>query len=115
MTIQRYEETARYAQMVVHGDTIYLAGQVAEDWDQDIAGQMKEIFAKIDRLLSQAGSTKSKILTMTCWIHDFADYCVFNETYDAWVDRENLPARATVKAELLDARVRIEVMLTAAR
>ena len=115
MTIRRFEETARYAQMVVHGDAVYLAGQIADDWDQDIAGQAKEIFAKIDGLLSRAGSTKSKILTMICWIKDFADYCAFNETYDAWVDRENLPARATVKAELLDARVRIEVMLTAAR
>ncbi len=114
MNIQRIESNERYAQAVVYDNIIYLAGQIADDWDCDISGQANEIFAKIDALLAKTGSTKSKLLSMTCWIADFADYSAFNEAYDIWIDEENLPVRATVRAGLLDPKVRIEIMLTAA-
>jgi len=115
MMIERYEQTAHYAQVVVHGGTIYLSGQIADDWDQDISGQARQVFSKIDALLGKAGSSKSRILSLTCWISDFDDYGAFNDAYDAWVDPNNLPARATVKAELLDPTLRIEIMVTASR
>ncbi|VAX08506.1 hypothetical protein MNBD_ALPHA03-481 [hydrothermal vent metagenome] len=115
MNIKRHELTARYAQAVTHDNTVYLAGQIADDWDKDITGQANEIFARIDILLAKAGTDKKKLLTMTCWINDFSNYTGFNQAYDAWIDAENLPARATVRAELLDPKLHIEIMLTAAK
>ncbi len=115
MNIERHEPTAHYAQAVTHGSTVNLSGQIADDWDLDIAGQARQVFSKIDTLLATAGSDKSRILSMTCWISDFSDYAAFNDAYDAWVEADNLPARATVKAELLDPRLRIEIMVTAAK
>ncbi|MEJ5219894.1 MULTISPECIES: RidA family protein [Rhodobacterales] len=114
MIIERLDLTPRYSKIVKRGDIVYLAGLIAETWDADIAIQSQEVFNQIDELLAKAGTNKSRLLTMTCWIADFADYGVFNETYDGWIDTQNLPARATVKAELLDPTLKIEIMVTAA-
>ena len=115
MTIQRHEQTARYSKIVVRDELVYLAGLIARDMDAGIVEQTRDIFVQIDALLAAAGTDKSKLLTMNCWIKDFADYALFNETYDRWVDPTNLPARATVRADLLDPRQRIEIMATASK
>lgn len=115
MPIERYAQTARYAKIVVRDSTVYLAGLIAREMGGDIADQTRDIFVQIDELLGSVGTDKSKLLTMNCWIKDFGDYGRFNEIYDQWIDRENLPARATVRADLLDPRLRIEIMATAAK
>ena len=97
------------------GDTIYLAGLIADTWDGDIAVQASEIFVQIDALLARAGSNRSQLISLTCWITDFDDYAGFNAAYDGWIDPDNLPARATVRADLLDPRLRIEIMAIAAK
>jgi enamine deaminase RidA (YjgF/YER057c/UK114 family)/rhodanese-related sulfurtransferase len=114
MEITRHEVGPRFAQLVVRGDTAYLAGQIADDFDGDVRAQAVEVFAKIDALLAGVGSSKSQLLSMNVWIADFADYAAFNEAYDAWIDPGAKPARATVRAELLDPRLRVEIMAVAA-
>lgn len=115
MEIKRSETTPRWSQLVEHGDMVYLSGIIAETWDADIEQQSQEMFSQVDALLAKAGTEKSKILTMTFWIKDLDDYAGFNAVYDNWVDKDNLPARATVKADLVDPRLRIEVMTVAAK
>jgi enamine deaminase RidA (YjgF/YER057c/UK114 family)/rhodanese-related sulfurtransferase len=114
MEIARHDAGPRFSQLVVRGDTAYLAGQIADDFDGDVRAQSVEVFAKVDALLAHAGSSKSLVLSMNVWIADFADYAAFNEAYDAWVDPDAKPARATVRAELLDPRLRVEIMVVAA-
>jgi enamine deaminase RidA (YjgF/YER057c/UK114 family) len=87
---------------------------IAETWDGDITVQAHEIFAQIDAALEACGSGRSALISMTCWISDFADYPAFNTAYDSWIDTQALPARATVRAELLDPRLRLEIMAVAA-
>ncbi len=111
--IKRINTEARYSQAVIDGGTIYLAGQIASNWDLDIVGQTKEIFDKIDTLLAACDSSKSGILSMTVWIKTFEDYKAFNEIYDGWIDPTNKPARATVRADMLDPNILIEIMITA--
>ena len=74
MTIKRSKVGARMSQAVVHGDTVYLAGQVADDGTADVAGQTKQILAKIDGLLAEAGSDKSKLLSATIWLADIRGF-----------------------------------------
>lgn len=115
MRIDRHEIGPRYAGAVRHGDLAYVAGQVAvQDPDGDIRVQTEEVLHRIDALLAAAGTSRSRLLSVSVWLADFADYAGFNETWDAWVDREHLPARATVRAELLDPRLRVEVAAVAA-
>ncbi|HEY7945396.1 MAG TPA: RidA family protein [Casimicrobiaceae bacterium] len=115
MTIQRHHVGKRLADMVVHGGTIYLAGQVADDLNGDIATQARQVLARVDRLLAEAGSDKSRILSATIYLPDMADFAAMNAVWEAWVVPGQPPARATVQAKLAAAGYRIEIQVIAAQ
>ena len=115
MSIQRLRTETRYSEIVVHHGTVYLAGQLADDYAGDIAQQTRETLANIDRYLAEAGSDKTRILSVTIYLKDMADYAGLNEVYDAWVAEGAAPARACVEAKLYDPRVLVEMMVVAAQ
>ena len=100
MTIRRIQPGPRMSGAVVHGNTVYLAGLTADDATQDVKGQTRQILAKIDKLLAEAGSDKSKILSANIWLTDIGTWSQMNEVWDTWVSPGNTPARATVEARL---------------
>ena len=81
----RLHTNSRMSQAVIHGDTVYLAGQVAADNSADVAGQTKQILQQIDGLLAEAGSDKAKILMATIWLSDIDTFDEMNGEWDAWV------------------------------
>lgn len=111
--ITRLEPGRRMSQAVIHGDTVYLAGQVGEG--ADVTAQSRSALAEVDRLLAAAGSDKSRILSCTIWLADIADFGAMNAVWDAWVDPANPPARATGEARLATPDYRVEFIVTAAR
>jgi enamine deaminase RidA (YjgF/YER057c/UK114 family) len=100
---------------VVHGNTVYLAGQVADDPSQDVAGQTKQILGKIDALLARVGSDKSKLLSATIWLADISTFNQMNGVWDAWVIEGSTPARATVEAKLAAPNFKVEIGIIAAK
>jgi enamine deaminase RidA (YjgF/YER057c/UK114 family) len=100
--------------MAIHGNTIYLAGQVADDPSQDMAGQTRQVLAAIDRLLREAGSDKTKILSTTIYVASMAEFPAMNAVWDAWVPQGNTPPRATVEAKLAKPEYRVEIQIVAA-
>ena len=112
--ITRIQPGARMSEAVVHGDTIYLSGQVGEPGD-DVATQTRTALAEIEALLAEAGSDKSKILMAQIWLADIADFEAMNGVWDAWVDPANPPARATCEAKLATPDYLVEVIVVAAR
>jgi enamine deaminase RidA (YjgF/YER057c/UK114 family) len=115
MSITRHDPTAILSNAVVSGDTVYLAGVVAKNVDQDVKGQTREILEQIDRLLAKCGSGKSKVLSATIWVTDIRNRAPMNEVWTAWVDPKNLPARACVEAKLADPKALVEIMVVAAK
>ena len=115
MSITRHEQSPILAKAVEHGDTVYLAGILADDLDQDIKGQTKAVLAEIERLLARCGSSKSKLLQCQIWVTDIRNRAPMNEVWSAWVDAKNLPARACVEAKLADPRALVEIMVVAAK
>ncbi len=114
MNIARHHTGARMSQMVIHGDTIYLAGQVASDTTADITTQTQQVLDKIDALLAEAGSDKSKILTAQIWLANIAHFGQMNSVWDAWVAEGNTPARACIEARLATPDYLVEVGVIAA-
>lgn len=114
MPIQRLHTEKRYSEIVIHNGTVYLAGQLADDYAGDITEQTRQTLANIDRLLAEAGSSKAQILSLTIYLKDMADYAAMNALWDAWVAEGAAPARACVEAKLYDPRVLVEMMLVAA-
>ena len=115
MTIQRVAQGHRMSGAVVHGDTVYLAGHVSGDRSLGVGGQTAAILARIDERLAAAGSGKSKLLLVTIYLADIGTFEEMNTVWDAWVDPENTPARATVEAKLASPDYLVEISAIAAR
>ena len=119
MAIERIDVTQgpgpRMRRCVVNGDMVYLCGLVASDFSADVQGQTQSILDTIDSYLAKAGTDKSKLLTAQLWITDMANFKAMNEVWNAWVDPENPPARACVKADLARPEILVEIMVTAAK
>ncbi len=114
MTITRHDVGARMSQVVVHGDTVYLAGQVADDTSAGVGGQTEQILRKIDDKLASVGSDKSKLLSANLWISDMRYFNEMNAVWDAWVAPGDTPARACVEAQLAAPQYQVEIMVVAA-
>ena len=114
-SIVRIEPGPRMSRAVIHGDTLYLAGQVSTDGSTDVAGQTRDVLARVDEALAAGGSDKSKLLSVTIWITDISRFGEMNAVWDAWVDPANPPARATVEARLASPSYLVEVAAIAAR
>ena len=114
MSVVRMHVGPRMSQAVVYNGVVYLAGQVADDAKAGVKEQTEQVLAKIDRLLAEAGSDKSKLLSANIWLSDIASFNEMNGVWDAWVASGNTPARATVEAKLASPNLKVEVMVTAA-
>ena len=112
MTIKRIEPGARMSGAVVHGNTVYLAGQIGEG--ESVTDQCKSALAEVERLLAAAGSDKSKILQTIIYISDMAYFGEMNAVWEAWIDPANPPARATSEAKLAAPKYKVEFIVTAA-
>ena len=116
MTIQRFEPGPRMSQVVVHGDTVYLAGIVANTTaGESVTKQTQEILSIIDGHLAKAGTNKSKLLTTTIYITDMKTFPEMNAVWDTWVSPGHTPARATVQVQLAAPKYNVEIMVTAAK
>jgi len=116
MSIKRLRPGPRMSPAVIHGSTVYLAGQVAEKAKgQSTTEQTKDILSQIDGLLKEAGTDKSKLLTAQIWLTDMKTFAEMNAVWDGWVSPGNTPARATVQSPALAAPgYDVEIMVTAA-
>ena len=114
MNIERRHVGKRLSESVVHNHTVYLAGQVADDPKLPARGQTEQVLASIDRLLAEAGSDKSKILSATIFLASIADYAEMNAAWDAWIPQGATPARATVQAQLFQPQYKVEIVVIAA-
>ena len=112
MSIKRIDVGARMSGAVIHGNTVYLAGQVGEG--EGVTEQCKSALAEVDRLLAAAGSNKSKILQTLIYLSDMSYFAEMNAAWEAWVDPANTPARATSEAKLAAPKYKVEFTVTAA-
>jgi enamine deaminase RidA (YjgF/YER057c/UK114 family) len=116
MKIERHEVGPRMSKCVVHGDTVYLAGIVADNpKGKSTTEQTQDIVRQIDALLAKAGTDKTRLLSANIWITDMANFGEMNAVWDAWVSQGNTPARATVEAKLATPDYKVEIMVVAAR
>lgn len=118
MTIERRNVGKRLSDLVIFAPApgqrlVYLAGQVAEDPQEGIAGQVASVLRQIDRLLGEAGTDKRSILSATIYLPSMSDYTAMNAVWDAWVPQGDTPARATVEAKLANPAYKVEIQIVA--
>ncbi len=108
---------ARMSQIVIHAGVVYLSGQVAPDFlagSAPVAEQTGQILARIDELLAEAGSDRSKLLTAQIWLADVAEFDAMNAVWERWLAPHQPPARATCGVTLAHPNVRVEITVSAA-
>ena len=98
----------------IHGGLVDLAGPVPDDLSVGVEAQAVQALAKINALLTEAGTDKSSILTATVWLPNIADFAAFNTVWDAWVPAGASPARVCVEARLANPSIRVEIAAIAA-
>jgi enamine deaminase RidA (YjgF/YER057c/UK114 family) len=112
---QCFQIGPRMSQAVVYGGLVHIAGQVADERSADVKGQTQQVLAKIDALLREAGSSRSKLLAVNVFLPAISDFDAMNEVYDAWIAQASPPpARAGVEARLADPNLRVEITAVAA-
>jgi enamine deaminase RidA (YjgF/YER057c/UK114 family) len=112
--MKHYQIGPRMAQAVTYNGAVHIAGQVAENRKADIEDQTRDVLAKIDALLAEAGTNKSKLVAINIFLPHITDFEAMNRVYDAWIDPQKPPARACVEARLADPDLRIEITAIAA-
>ncbi len=112
--ITRIATGQRMSQAVIHGQTIYLAGQVGTP-GTSVTAQTQEILEKIESLLEQAGSDKTQILSATIWMASMDSFAEMNAVWDAWVPEGHAPARATGESALATPEHLVEILIIAAK
>jgi len=113
--LKRFKTNKRMSQAVVHGNTVYTAGQVAMNaGGESVTVQTEAILAEIDALLAEAGSDKSKLISATIWLASMDDFAEMNAVWDAWVVPGETPARACVESRLAAPQFAVEIAVIAA-
>ena len=115
MALKRIQVGDRMSQVVIHGDTVYTAGQVAlKAPGESVADQTRDILSRIDGLLSEAGSDKSQLISATIWLSDMTTFNEMNEVWDAWVTPGETPTRACVESKLAAPQFTVEIAVISA-
>ncbi|WP_445659685.1 RidA family protein [Acinetobacter baumannii] len=114
MSVQRLHVTSRYCEVAISGNLVHLAGQLSDDTNADVTGQTQQTLANIDRLLAEAGTDKTHILSVMIFLKDIEkDYAAMNAVWDAWISEGNPPARTCVESKLYAPDVLVEMTVVA--
>ncbi|MFN3970670.1 MAG: RidA family protein [Gemmobacter sp.] len=111
--IRRLGTGPRMSEGVCFNGIIWVAGQVGTAGDP-VADQTRQCLAEVDRILANAGTDKTRILSAQIWLADMGDFPAMNAVWDAWVPAGHTPARATGEAKLAAPGYLVEVIVTAA-
>lgn len=115
MSIERLHSNKRMSLVVKHQGTVYLAGEVANDFQAGIAQQTRETLNNIERLLDEAGTDKNHILSATIYLKDIdAHFAGMNDVWDQWAPAGKAPARAAVEAKMCEEGILVEISIIAA-
>ena len=111
--MQKLHSNQRMSQIVIHNQTIYLSGQVGNS-EEDIKAQTLTCLEKVEKLLQEVGSDKSKLLMATVWVKSMSDFAAMNEVWDKWFEGVQPPARACGESALARPELLVEITVIAA-
>lgn len=113
--IERIKPGPRLSRIVVHNGTAHFAGITAPDRSRDIHGQLEQVFARIDEHLRDAGTDKTRLLSVWILLKDVErDFAPMNAAWEEWIPPGHAPARATWQATLAAPEILVEMIVTAA-
>lgn len=114
--IQRHRKHRIMHGVVEHNGVLYVGGHAAGDLSLDMKGQTRQTCEKLDAVLAECGSDKSRILSARIYLTDMSGKEAMNEAWLEWIGEDDLPSRATIGvSDLGDPRRLIEIVIIAAK
>jgi enamine deaminase RidA (YjgF/YER057c/UK114 family) len=115
IAIDRKHTNARMSKIVRYAGMVFLCGQTSNGTDiADAAGQTREILKRIDTLLAEAGTGKSRLLSATIYLRNTDDFDAMNGAWEAWLPAGQAPVRTTVQAPCAGPGLLVEITVIAA-
>ncbi|MGN6098068.1 MAG: RidA family protein [Bosea sp. (in: a-proteobacteria)] len=111
--VERHEVTGRLSKVLVANGFAFLSGLTAADRSGGVREQTTDTLRQIDGYLAAVGSDKTRIVVANIWLKDIASFGEMNVAWDAWVDRDRPPARATVESRLAAENILVEIQVQA--
>jgi enamine deaminase RidA (YjgF/YER057c/UK114 family) len=112
-SIERFGVTPRWSDLVIHRGIAYFV-EVPDDPSLDPRGQFEQVFQQVDARLSQAGSSRDRLLQVLIYLPHPEDLPLFNSLWEEWVPRGHAPSRACSHPALAAPGYRVELIITAA-
>ena len=109
-----------YSQAILHGETIYLSGQIPLDPETmelvagDIGNQIRQVFDNLAAVAAAAGGALDDAVKLTVYLTDLGDFGRVNETMASYFS-EPYPARAAIGVAALPRGAAVEVDAILAR
>ena len=113
MDIQRINPAPRWSDVTVFNNMAHFV-EVPEDTSADMTGQVQQVFAQAEEMLATVNSDKSRIISVTIYVTDFANLDALNAAWEAWLPAGCAPSRACLKVELADPDYLVEIAFVAA-
>jgi 2-iminobutanoate/2-iminopropanoate deaminase len=108
-----------YNQAVMHGNTLYVSGQIAIDPATgaliagDIQAETERCMQNLQAILTEAGLSFDHVVKSTIFIKDMHQFSLINEVYGRYFDADTAPARETVEVANLPKFVNVEISVLA--
>ncbi|PQJ84769.1 RidA family protein [Aliivibrio sifiae] len=113
MGIQRINPSEKWSDVTVFNKMAHFV-EVAYDESADMQGQTEQVFAQAEEMLASVNSDKSRLVSVTIYVTDFANLAVFNDAWIKWLPEGCAPSRACLKVELADPDYLVEIAFVAA-
>ena len=112
-----YEASIGYSRAVVRGDWVFVSGTTGFNYEtmtivDDVVGQAEQCLKNIEAALKQAGARMADVVKVTYVLPDASEFEACWPVLQRYFG-DVRPAAMVMSAGLLDARMRIEVEVTA--
>jgi reactive intermediate/imine deaminase len=111
------KSNGHYSQCIEHNGVLYLSGQLPFEPEtrvmpDGIESQTKQVLANVEKILTEAGSSKEKVIQVRIYISDISNWEKVNETYALFFGQHK-PVRCVIPTCELHFGALIEVEVTA--
>ncbi len=113
MGIKRINPSEKWSDVTVFNNMAHFV-EVPADETADLHGQVLQVFAQAEEMLASVNSDKSRLLSVTIYVTDFANLSVLNQLWAEWLPKDCAPSRACLKVELVDPAYLVEIAFVAA-
>ncbi|MDD9178757.1 MULTISPECIES: RidA family protein [Aliivibrio] len=113
MDIQRINPSEKWSDVTVFNKMAHFV-EVPADETADMLGQVEQVFAQAEAMLASVNSDKSRLVSVTIYVTDFANLSILNDAWIKWLPEGCAPSRACLKVELADPDYLVEIAFVAA-